>query len=195
MPDTNAGVLTNILLRRLRDPDATGLSREFVRRMLSESQRFINAGFKRTKVTEAFTTNANQQFYNIAALLPDAIRIENVREGARDLIKTTMRELCNVSEKWHREVGPSFKHFALVGRDLLVIYPSKAYESTVDVVYTKLTTALDADDVEIEIPDNDMVQATDLAQLIMLTKMREYVMLEPLIEQFTQRAPQMSNAK
>lgn len=187
MPDTLAGPLTDNLLRRLRDPGAVGLSRDFVRSMLSESQRFVNAGLRRMKETVSLTTNPNQQFYNITALLPDAIRIENVREGGRDLRKTTLRALSQISTKFHREVGDSFRHFALVGRDLLVVYPSKAIESSVDVVYTRLTTELVNDDVAIEIPDDDMVQASDLAQIIMLIKMREHVLLTPILTQFTDR--------
>jgi hypothetical protein len=191
MPDVLAGNLTNNLLRKLRDPDATGLTHDFVRQMLSESQRFVNAGFRRMKETVALTTNPNQQFYNITALLPDAIRIENVREGGRDLRKTTLKALTQISTKFHREVGDSFRHFALVGRDLLVVYPSKTTESSVDVVYTRLTTELVNDDIAIEIPDDDMVQASDLAQIIMLTKMREFGMLKPILAQFTERAGKM----
>lgn len=193
MPDTNAGNLTNNLLRRLRDPSAVGLTREFVRRMLSDSQRLVNAETRRTKETATLTTYPFQQFYKIQQNLPAAIRIENVREVGRDLKEITLRGLGQISTKWHRQQGDSFKHFALIGRDLLVVYPSKAIESSVEVVYTKLTTALDSDVVEIEMTDDDMVQASDLAQLIILTKMREYTMLEPLLAQFTNRSTLMSN--
>jgi len=191
MPDTNAGVLTDNLLRRLRDPEATGLSREFVRRILSDSQRLINGAFRRMKETETLTTNAHQMFYKIQDLLPNVLRIEFVREGERDLPKTTLQELCQTSTKWHRQTDTRFRHFALVGRDLLVVYPSKPYASSVQVVYTKLTTALDNDQVEIEIPDDDMVQASDLAQIIMLTKMREFGIMQPILDQFMARHQQM----
>ena len=193
MPDTNAGNLTNNLLRRLRDPDAVGLSHEFIRRMLSDSQRLVNAESRRMKETATLTTYPFQQFYKIQENLPAAIRIENVRVGGRDLRKTTLKELCNISTKWHRQIGDSFKHFALIGRDLLVIYPARDIESSVDVVYTKLTTALDSDIVEIEMTDDDMVQATDLAQLILLTKMREFVLLEPLLAQYMDRSKLMQD--
>jgi hypothetical protein len=151
----------------------------------------VNGGFRKTKETETLTTNAHQQFYKIQDLLPSVLRIENVREGERDLRKTSLRGLCQISTKWHREVDGRFRHFALVGRDLLVVYPSKPYASSVEVVYTKLTTALDNDLIEIEIPDDDMVQASDLAQIIMLTKMREFSILNPILEQFVQRTQAM----
>lgn len=191
MPDTKAGILTDNLLRRLRDPEATGLSRPFVRRILSDSQRFVNGGFRRTKETETLTTNAHQQFYKIQDLLPNVLRIEKVRENGRDLRKCSLRELCSISTKWHREVDGRFRHFALIGRDLLVVYPSKPFASSVEVVYTKLTAALDSDDIEVEIPDDDMVQASDLAQIIMLTKMREFSILDPILKQFVERTQVM----
>ena len=142
MPDTNAGNLTDNLLRRLRNPDALGYTREFVRRMLSDAQRIVNAETRKTKVTATLTTEPFKQFYKIQELLPTTTRIEKVRADGRDLRQTTLRELCNISTKWHRQIGDSFKHFALIGRDLLVVYPAKAVESSVEVISTKLLTKL-----------------------------------------------------
>lgn len=187
MPDTNAGVLTDNLLRRLRDPSAVGLQRSFVRRILSDSQRLVNAHERKTKESVMFTTNPLQQFYKVQENFSHSIRIEFVREGGRDLRKTDIRSLTQINTKWFRKVGPRFEHFALVGRDLLVIYPAKIWESSVEVVYTKLTTELDADDVEVELPDDDMVQASDLAQIILLCKMRRIETIAPLLEQFMSR--------
>lgn len=187
MLDTNAGQLISILLRRLRDEAAIGLSRAFVRSMLSNSQRCINGAYRITKTTATFTTRANQQIYAIADVATDVLRIENVREGKRDLKRTTIRELGHISSKWFRHVGNRFQHFALPGRDMLVVYPSKPHDSSIEVVYTKLTTELVDDLSTIEITDDAMVAALDLAQMICLTKMREYSMLDPLVAQFTER--------
>jgi len=56
-----------------------------------------------------------------------------------------------------------------------------------------LLTAFDNDLVEIEMTDDDMIQASDLAQLIILTKMREYAMIEPLLTQYVQRSKLMND--
>lgn len=187
MPSTNAGQLTDELLRKLRDPSAIGMTREFVRDILSKCQWCINGAYRKTKQTATLTTNPNQMFYPIAAVASDVLRIEYVREGTRDLRKTTLRELGHISTKWFRHVGERFQHFALPGRDLLVVYPAKSVGSSVEVVYTKLTTVLDADSVDVELPDDDMIEASDLAQLLLLIKMREFSMLDPLLTQFTER--------
>jgi hypothetical protein len=187
MPDTNAGQLTANLLRRLRDPNAVGLSHSFVRSVLSDSQRFVNGLLRRTKTTVTLTTNPNQMFYPYADIASDILRIEFVRESDRDLKKTTLRELGHVSFKWFRDIGPRFKQFALPGRDLLVVYPARNVTASVDVVYTKLTNAFDDDTIEAELPADEILEATDLAQIIMLVKMRKYELLEPILSQFVTR--------
>ena len=187
MPDTNAGQLTDNLLRRLRDPSGVGLSRAFVRSMLSDSQRLVNGLYRRVKTTVTLTTQPNQMFYAYTDIASDILRIEFVREGDRDLRKTTLRELGHISTKWFRDVGSRFQHFALPGRDLLVVYPAKSSASSVDVVYTKLTNEFVTDAVDAELPADEMLEASDLAQIIMLVKMRKYEMLAPLLTQFTDR--------
>lgn len=187
MPDTNAGVLTDNLLRRLRDPSAIGLQREFVRRVLSHSQRLVNASERKCKETLTFETQPLQQFYKIQENFSHAIRIEFIRENERDLRKTDIRALAQIDTQWFRRTAIRFEHFALVGRDLLVIYPAKRIVSSVDVVYTKLTDALDEDAAEIEIPDDDMVQASDLAQIILLCKMRKIETVDSVLKQFVER--------
>ena len=187
MPPTNASVLTDNLVRRLRDANALGIERTFVRQMLSDSQRIINGLMRTTKATVTLTTQPNKMFYKISEVAADVLRIEHVREGERNLHKTSLRTLNSVSRRWFRQVGPTFKHFALPGRDMLVVYPSKAIESSVDVIYTKLTTEFTDDTIEAELPDDNLNAVMDLAQIILLTKMREYTKLDAISKQFSDR--------
>lgn len=174
-----AGTLIDTILQRIRDPQGSAHSRDLVRSLLSHSQRMVNARTKSVLETLALTTDPNRLFYPIAALVPNAIRVEAVRSEGRDLSKCDWRSYQFVDAGWFRAVSDRFETWSLVGRDLLVIYPAKAITSSVDVVYSKLTNDLVAEDTATEIPDDDLPAVVDLMEAILLAKQRTF---EPATE-------------
>jgi len=183
-----AGTLVSALLRRVRDPQALANTRDFTRSILSDCQRLINARSGRVlETTTAFATEPMRMFYPLAASVPTAVRVVAVREGGRDLDRITLKQLNQISTNWFRRIGYRFEAFAEVGRDLLVIYPAKTVVSAVDIVAVKLTDSLVNDDEATDLPDEDLHDVMELAEAILLTKMRDIDTVKPLIERITKR--------
>lgn len=186
-----AGTYVDVVMRRTRDPNAVGLTRAFVRDLISRSQRMVNAQMRTVKESITLTTNPNQQFYAVTVNAPASVRVEYVREGERDLRKVPFQELSQADTKWFRKVGDKFELWSPVGRDMIVIHPAKPVSSSVEVVCTKLTTDLTTDAVHAEMPEDDMTHVIDLAEVLTLLKQRRWEMLEPILQQYMDRAKAM----
>src|SRR5256885_1296057 len=131
--------LIDILLRRVRDPHALGTARTLARLVLSHSQRVINAKAKYVLTIETLTTFEACLIYPIGALLPNSARIVTVRDDGHDLdYEPNWRNLANHRSDWFRQVKPQHQVYSMIGRDLLVLYPAKDYDSIVEVVSVKL---------------------------------------------------------
>lgn len=186
-----AGTYVDIVMRRTRDPNAVGLTRAFVRDLISRSQRMVNAQMRTVKESLTLATNPNQQFYPVTINAPASVRVEYVREGDRDLRKVTIQELSEADTKWFRKVADRFELWAPVGRDQIVVHPAKAITSSVEVIYTKLTDELIDDTILAELPEDDMTHVLDLAEMLTLLKQRRPEMVEPVLTQYMERAKLM----
>jgi hypothetical protein len=161
--------------------------------MISYAQWYINAGTRDTLVTTPLVTSPRQMFYTITPLLTQCLRIEAVRQGGRDLKETTIRELCHVSTHWFRDTGPQFEMYALVGRDLLVVYPGVSIGVSLDVVQTKLTTVMSNDSVAYELRDDSALATLDLAEAFMSVKRRDYNVAMGVVQRMMPRAKPNDN--
>jgi hypothetical protein len=167
-----AGVLTDTLLRRVRDTQGLAHSRAFTRSILTHAQRLVNAQQRLVLTEETLATVPRRLLYPIAALLPLSLRVEYVREDGRDIPPTTLTTLATTRPGWSRQVGDFFQAWAPVGRDLLVVWPSKTIASSVTVVSTKLTTDLATEGTLTEVPDEALPAVLDVAELLLLLKSR-----------------------
>ena len=165
----------DLVLTRLRDPNATAHSRAFVMNLLSEAQRLVNAASGSVVASSALATEAQRQLYLITSSLPSVVRVLGVREGPRDLEQLDWRVLYQAFPRWHRAIGSRFEVFCLIGRDLLVVHPAKTEASSVDVIYVKLTTAFALETDLFEIPDDLIPLAIDLTEAVLLLKNRSLV--------------------
>jgi len=183
-----AGTLISSLLRRVRDPQGLANTRGFTRSILSDCQRLINARSRRVLETIAgFVTEPMRMFYPLTASMPTAVRVQAVREGDRDLDRVTLKQLSQINSTWFRRTGDRFEAFAEVGRDLIVIYPAKTITSTVDIVAVKLTDNLIDENEATDLPDEDLLDVMELAEAVLLAKMREIDTVKPLIERIVKR--------
>lgn len=169
-----AGTLIDAVLQRVRDPQGSAHSRVLVRSLISQAQRFVNARIRSVLETATLTTDPRRLFYPIAVSFPGAIRIETVRSEGRDLTKCDWQTLQWVDPGWFRSIGNRFETWSVIGRDLLVVYPAKATTSSVDVVYTKLTTELSTESTATEISDDDLPGVLDLVEAILSLKQRTF---------------------
>ena len=169
-----ASLLTDTVLRRVRDPQGLAHTRDFTRTCLSHAQRIINIALGVVVTTETMTTTAQQQVYSVSGYLPNAGRVIAVLENGRDLVKLTNHvQLAHVNLHWFRELGTRFEAWCPVGRDLLVIYPGKAQDSTVQVKYARLTTPLLGEADELEMPNEYDDYIMTLAECFLLAKQRD----------------------
>jgi len=136
-----AGQLVDQLLARVRDTHALGTSRVTCRLLLTHLQRIVNARDGYVVDTLSFPTVPYQQIYKVSdpAQAPAALRMLGVQEGARDLKKVLWKEFWYFDRAWGRAIGPQFELWSMIGRDLLVLWPSKPAADTVTLVYAKLT--------------------------------------------------------
>lgn len=177
---TQAGELVDRVLQRVRDEHATGNSREFVRRVLTHCQRLLNAKLGLVIASVEFPTVAYQQVYPIASLAASALRVVGVQQANRDLVEVKWQEFGYVRRQWPRDVGSRLENFALIGRDLLVLYPSQTANASVTLRCAALTADLAADLTDVQVPDEFHPLLTDLASAVVLTKMRTYLTLDEL---------------
>lgn len=180
----NAGELTAAFTTRLRGPAHT---HEFVRLILSHCQRLINARLRRVLITNALTVHAIRLLYPVDSELPDALRIESVRYNGRDLDRVLWPTLGHMSFNWFREVGAQPETFSQLGHNLLVIHPALLENNSVDVIATKLTTALAADTDPVDLPDEDLPNVMDLAEAVLMLRERRLTAVAPLIARLAAR--------
>lgn len=166
--------LIDQVLQRVRDPQGTTASREFVLKLLSSAQQLLNA--KTGYVTDEATlvTEPLRCFYPIQALLPQSQKVMYVRDASdRDLLPVTWRSFWYMKRGWPREVAERLQLWSTVGRDVLVLWPTLRASETVTVVSAKLTTPLVNEHESPELPDNLLPMLVDLTEVLTLLKMRK----------------------
>lgn len=189
-----ANQATSDLLRRTRDPSGlafapTGYAdlRTFIRDLLTRAQISVNGATRSVIDSATLTTNARRLFYVLSSDVPTAIKVLFVRDNNNDLNLTTLRELNGFRQSWHRDIGARHDVYAVVGRDVLIVYPAKEIASTVTVISTKVTSTLAAEADTFDIPDSDVPAVMDLAEIIMLLKARKFDVVKQLGMKFQAR--------
>lgn len=171
---STAGTLRAIVQRHVRDVNGTRHADAFVLDILSRVQRIINAGSQKVLVTGTLTTSANLQLYTINTEFTAGIDVIRVRSNNEDLTKVTLQELNQLDRRWFRKVGSRFEMWAQLGRTLLVVHPALSVASSVEVVYSKLTTDLTADGTSLDLDADNDPMVTDLTEAILHLRQRDY---------------------
>lgn len=169
-----AGTLIDSVLERIRDDIGVGTSRTLTRTTLSSAQRFVNAWLRNVFSTVTLTTYPHQQLYaTTAGGLEGLTRIEAVRDGDRNLQRIDdWRELSHISTGWFRDVSDQHEVWSMLGRGVLIVYPAKTTTSSVDVIGSKLTTALSTEMVATDIQDDRLQTLLDLTEAVLLLRGR-----------------------
>lgn len=174
------GVLVDRVLQRVRDEHAAGNPRPFVREVLTGTQRLLNAKMGLVIGDIAFPTVAYQQVYPIVRIAEAAMRIVGVLQDGRDLSEVQWREFWWRRGPWLRDVGERLESFALIGRDMLVLYPAQRLNGEVTLRAAVRTTTLESDQTLIQIPEDFHPLLVDLTSAVLLLKMRTYATLDDL---------------
>jgi hypothetical protein len=147
-------------------------------KLLSRCQRIINAGLKRVVTSTTFTTRSEQTIYNLRENISNVIDVISIEVSDREIKNCSLTELSAYSLSWYRDTGSRFEFWSQIGKELIVIYPALATDSSVTVTYSKNTNKFESyeDDynVDLELPDEDVDLLLGLSEAILLTKMRQF---------------------
>ena len=165
-----AGDLIQRLNSRIREEAYT---HEQLLDMVSRCQQLVNASQQLILDSDTLVTVPHMQVYDLSLLIAEQIHVLSVQEGTRDLDKLTdWKELAYHDRQWFRRLGPRFETYAMMGRDILLLHPAKDVESSVTIVYNKLTTAFITDDDVVEVPEDSFPLLLNIAEALLLLRDR-----------------------
>jgi hypothetical protein len=189
---TQAGVLVDQVLQRVRSPEGITAPRSFVLKMLSASQNLVNAKLNLVLDTATLTTEPERVFYPIRALLPQAQKPLFVQEGPRDLVYAPWRSFWYMKRGWPRQLGERYELWSLIGRDVLVVWPARRVATPLVVTSTRLTVALANERDLMELPDDTLPMVVDLAEVLTLLRMRNLAPASEALESLIGRMKERS---
>lgn len=184
---TVAGTVVDHVLMRARDAHATAQTRAEVLAVLTACQRLLNAKYGLVVVSIPFATTPYRCVYPIADLLaPGALRVVGVWDGVRDLDESDRSQLWWLGGSWLRRIGPAPVLYAMLGRDMLVLWPAQT-EAREVTVRAAVRTATLFEDTALEIPDDYVPLLTDLTLAVTIAQMRMFSAATPLMESIKAR--------
>ena len=179
--------LIDQVLARVRDPHGVVASRPFVLSMLSKAQQIINARLAFVLDEATLTLEPLRCFYPIRLLLPKSQRVMYVRADGKDLLHAPWRSFWYMKRGWPRAVAEETELWCMIGRDILVVWPSRRVASTVTVVSAKLTDPLGGEQSTLELSDTATALVVDLTEVLVLVKMRKMVLAEEALRSLDTR--------
>jgi len=168
---TTAAELTVSLAERIRDPQYTAISETQWCTILSHAQSTWGALTGRIIDTDSFPTEALCPIYTVQDCIPDCIEIKVLRDGDNYLQFTPYDTLRAMDSGWLRTVGPKPEQWSLIGRDLLIVYPSCETITTLTAAYVAHPVALQPADAVVLSP-HDLPGFLDLAEALGALRMR-----------------------
>lgn len=176
-----AGDLADEVARRVRDPDNTATTRDLLLRILTQAQRLVNAQTRALLAEAEFTIDSDNSILDIATMLPLAVRVETLREGTRDITKcASWKEIAEVDRFWLKRTGGRIEMWCHFSPSKVIVYPRPVETTTVRAVCTRYTNALTLDTDEIELADNLHPAILNLAEQLLLMRMRLFPSLEAI---------------
>lgn len=179
----SAGSVTDILLARVRQTGAPGTTNDFAMQILSKCQRVVNAGLKRVASSGSLTTAANTLVYSYRETFTSAVDILSIKEGYREIQRCdSLLDLEAYDVDWPTAVGTRFEFWLQLGRDVLILYPSKEGASSATVIYTTLTSEYDsyAEDsgTDMDLSDEDVDMALGIAEVVLLLRNKQIALAQ-----------------
>ena len=183
-----ANTLINVALERVRDPLGAAHDREDVALLLLDRcQKMVNVFTKQVKETTTVNTTPTQQVYSMQALVPNAVKIIDVRQGARSLPKVGWETLFYTDREWLRRIGSRIEVFAQLGIDLLMLHPGSDIAQSIDVVSVKQTATLGVVGDTTEISDHDLPVVLDLLEAVLSMRQREFQPVDDALKRLAPR--------
>lgn len=174
--------LIDELSRRLRDTGNIGYPRATILSVLNVAQRAVNARLGLVMNTATLTT-VNTPLYSVPDIATDIVRVVEVRDNDRTLVKVPYEHLVYQDANWLRLYSAQAEVFSNVGRDLLVVIPTPVVSTALTVVYVKQPTDLaDAGAPLWDLPDEHRSLVLDLTEAVLLFRGREFENMQAVLE-------------
>ena len=171
--------MADVVMKRAYAYGGQAHDKSWVISILSKCQRVANAYLRSVRDSASLSVLKQKLVYSIADEMSECLDVTKVTESrsgvAEELARVdNLAELASYDVDWFRNItGTRYEAWCQVGRDLLVIYPSKASAGTVTVHYTKLTDPLVNNTDEFDLSDDDVDVVLDLAELVVLARDKE----------------------
>lgn len=180
-----AQLITQVL-ERVRDPNGTAHTRIFVREILTECQRLVNADSRAVLGEADVTVEGDTPFLQVTNLLgTSCIRIETIRDGVRDLTKApSWRSIAQIDRRFLKRTGGIVDVWTPIGPMLVLLYPAPDHPTVLTCIYTKLTTAFTDETIGVELPDPLVPAMLNLAEQILLCRQRLYPSIQPAMQRW-----------
>jgi hypothetical protein len=138
----NIGPAVETILRRVRQSGSIAFSEDTATQLLTICQQILNIALRRVFVSETLTTKKEKLVYSISSDLTNAVDIVSIVEGNRELLMCqSLAEFDAIETNWFRNITATrFEAWHQPSRDLFIIYPGKAANSSVTIESVKATT-------------------------------------------------------
>ena len=168
--------MADVVMKRVYAYGGVAHDKSWVISILSKCQRVINAFTGSVESSAALTVLKEKLVYVLRNELAECLDVSKVTESRtgvdHELARvTTPQELAAFDIDWFRKIdGDRYDAWLQIGRDLLIIYPSKAADGTLTIQYTKLTDELVNNTDAFDLADEDVSPVLDLAELVLLAR-------------------------
>lgn len=178
---TTANIAIDAVLKRTRDPQGGGITRDQVRGLLEDAQRLVNADRGYVIERQTLTTEPERIFYPIQSEVGGSARVLSVAEDGRELFFQPLeRMLATYGFGWFRQIGPKLLGWSLAGRNLLVLFPGRTTPATIEVRVAKKTGELPNEAAELELQDNEVPLVVDVAAMLVNLKKKDFDVMRSL---------------
>lgn len=161
------------VLARVNDRGGSIHERDLVRRLLSQAQQALNGATRDVRGSASFSTVPTQPFYRISEVLPACLTIETIEAGGQEIDPIPFDTLSMLDGNWMRGRADRPEYWAIVGKDLLVLWPAAASSVAVTVRYVSLAPSLESEDDSLVLPDERIDQLLDLVDSVLLLRERK----------------------
>ena len=144
----------DILRDRLRAAGTVGLSNTLGHQLIDLCQKMVNARIGVVVKSVSYAWPANTSYATVTDIDSGIARILNVKQGTRTIHRLPdWRELNFYDSNWYKKTGTRFECWAPLGYSLILLYPTIASQTSIDIDYAAYTTTIADVTDDLELPE------------------------------------------
>lgn len=185
---STVGDIVDILRQRVRG-HATDTAGWTV--LVQYAQKMVGLGTRQLLTSVALQTYATQAIYNITGMVPNQGLVVAVRDDGRDLVPLMDWEHIGGADRhWLRTFAEHHEVWAMVGRDVLCLYPAKPVHGTVELVYVQVAPDIASYPQDaMVLPEDYDTMILDMAEALGLLRERRVGPLDELLKRIAATLP------